>query len=92
MVDDFTGSQVSDTGFASQQLEDGRRLSVTYVTDICHGSQGVSSIMFKPFDSDPLVSGSFDQTIKLWHVLSCEATMHAHRYVSVLGSMTFHSL
>ena len=40
------------------------------------------SIAFKPRDSDILVSGSYDESIKVWHLPSgkCQATFEGHRY------------
>ncbi|MGB1607990.1 MAG: hypothetical protein ACPIOQ_85465, partial [Promethearchaeia archaeon] len=42
----------------------------------------MTSIAFKPRDSDTLVSGSRDNSIKVWHLPSgmCQATFEAHRY------------
>ena len=42
----------------------------------------VLSVAFKPGDSDTLVSGSADNTIKIWHLPSgeCQATFEGHRY------------
>ena len=43
----------------------------------------VSSVAFHPNDSNTLVSGSWDRTIKMWHVPSgeCKATLKGHRYI-----------
>ena len=43
----------------------------------------MSSIAFKPRDSDILVSGSYDESIKVWHLPSgkCQATFEGHRYI-----------
>ena len=63
------------------------------VTDNRHGSNSVSSVAFKPGDSDTLVSGSVDTTIKIWHLPSgeCQATFKGHRYifcaVTCMGSL-----
>ena len=63
------------------------------VTDNRHGSSAVSSVAFKPGDSDTLVSGSWDNTIKIWHLPSgeCQATFTGHRYifcaVTCMGSL-----
>ena len=48
-----------------------------------HGSNQVSSVAFHPNDSNTLVSGSWDKTIKMWHVPSgeCKATFKGHRYI-----------
>ena len=61
-----------------------RVVGVRYsVTDNCHGSSTVWSIAFKPGDSNTLVSGSADKTIKTWHVPSgeCQATFKGHRCI-----------
>ena len=61
-----------------------RVVGVRYsVTDNCHGSLAVLSIAFKPGDSNTLVSGSADKTIKTWHVPSgeCQATFKGHRCI-----------
>ena len=43
----------------------------------------VTSIAFKPRDSNILVSGSWDKSIKVWHLPSgkCQATFEGHRYI-----------
>ena len=48
-----------------------------------HGRHYVSSVAFHPHDSDTLVSGSWDNSIKMWHVPSgeCKATFEGHRYI-----------
>ena len=58
-------------------------MPVTGVTEMYHGSSVVSSVAFHPHDSDTLVSGSWDKTIKMWHVPSgeCKATFQGHRYI-----------
>jgi len=45
-----------------------------------HGSNWVLSVAFHPNDSDTLVSGSRDKTIKIWHLPSgeCQATFKGH--------------
>ena len=63
------------------------------VTDILPGRNTVSSIAFKPRDSDILVSGSWDKSIKVWHLPSgkCQATFEGHRYtfsaITCMGSL-----
>ena len=48
-----------------------------------HGSKAVLSVAFHPNESDTLVSGSCDTTVKIWHVPSgeCQATLKGHRYI-----------
>ena len=58
-----------------------------------HGRDAVFSVAFHPNDSNTLVSGSADNTIKTWHVPSgeCQATFTGHRYifcaVTCMGSL-----
>ena len=53
----------------------------------------MSSIAFKPRDSSILVSGSWDNSIKVWHLPSgkCQATFEGHRYtfsaITCMGSL-----
>ena len=53
----------------------------------------VYSVAFKPRDSDILVSGSWDKSIKVWHLPSgkCQATFEGHRYtfsaITCMGSL-----
>ena len=58
-----------------------------------HGSHRVSTVAFHPNDSNTLVSGSYDNTVKMWHVPSgeCKATLEGHRYnfsaITCMGSL-----
>ena len=54
-------------------------------------SQPVSCLAFKPDDSNILVTGSYDETLKMWDLSasSCLSTVRGHRYAPSLSREYF---